>query len=177
MDAPSTAPVIALTDFSIAIHSRAISFARKQIGRVFPGPLAFGQSQREIRPLRDLAAPHRNAELEQILAGVGDHRRFDVLAARRRGVDHHRVGLAHLAREGDGLLDRFDIEHARAARHDDQCRHAHGVGDARRHGRRGIDQHPVEAGALRGLDHIGDAARGRFQRQGLGVTQLVPQRQ
>ena len=178
----SRAPWIAFTDFSIAPHSRPISAAATEFGFVFFRALAFRQRQHEVRPLRDLAAPHRNIQAEQSFTGMRHHRRLGVLPPRRRAVDDDRVGLAHLPGEIDGVLHGVEIEHARPARNDDQCRRTDRFGDARRHIRRGVDEGPFDAVAPCRPHDIADAAQRDFERQIIrlrvpGLAQLVPERQ
>ena len=94
-----------------------------------------------------------------------DHWRLCVLPPRRRAVDDDRVRLAHLPSEADGLLDRFEIEHAGPAGNDDQRCGPHRLGDDCRHVRRRVDEDLLDAVALRRAHHIADSALRDLQRQ------------
>ena len=74
-------------------------------------------------------------------------------------------------------LTARDIEHGEPRRDDDQRGGVNGVGDRGRHVRRRVDEHPFVAGALGGLDQIGDAVDRHAQRRLAAAPQLVPEGQ
>src|SRR5262249_3543343 len=55
----------------------------KRLGVIFLGALAFRQSEREVRALSDLTAPHGDAQPKQAFPRLRHHRRFEAVPARR----------------------------------------------------------------------------------------------
>ncbi len=98
---------------------------------VLLGSLPFGERQRQIGAMTDLAAPHRHIELGEAAARTRDGGGLAGLAPRRGAIDDHGIGRRRPPRERDRLLHRDDVEHAGPTGNNDQRGGLDSISDAR----------------------------------------------
>ena len=129
------------------------------------------------KPARWLIWPAHTGtpRLVEIGARLRDQRGVLVVAPHRRGVDDDRIGLVALARGLHRLAHRIEIEEAGPRRDQHQGRGADRLLHHHPHGRRGVDEHRVEALDHRKRDRAFEAALGRDELQPLARAPRMPE--